>query len=138
MKCIFLSFLFRPTSGDFRYKSIPVNNDIKVEDVKPEDVKPEDVKADNVKVEDAKLEDVKLENQDMAPQTAKNPKPPQLVGGNAPQIDNSNIGHRMLRKMGWKEGQALGKHQDGIIQPISITMKNGRKGLGLKQGGYYS
>jgi hypothetical protein len=145
-QCIFISFLFSPTSGNFRYRTIPVSNDIKLEDIKLEDVKLEDVKLEDVKLEDVKLEDVKLEdvkmedvkmedikleNPDMAPQTTKKPKLPQQVGANAPHIDNNNIGYRMLMKMGWKEGQALGEHENGITELVQAMMKNGRKGLGL-------
>jgi hypothetical protein len=91
----------------------------------------EDIKMEDIKMEDIKMEDIKLEYQDMTPQTTKKPKLPQQVGANAPHIDDSNIGHRMLMKMGWKEGQALGEHEDGITEPVQAMTKKGRKGLGL-------
>ncbi|CAG2108637.1 unnamed protein product [Medioppia subpectinata] len=33
---------------------------------------------------------------------------------------NSNKGFQMLSKMGWTSGQALGKNQNGIVEPINV------------------
>ena len=34
-------------------------------------------------------------------------------------IAESNIGHKMLSKMGWKEGESLGNNrQDAITEPV--------------------
>lgn len=38
------------------------------------------------------------------------------------------VGFKMLQKMGWG-GDALGKHEDGIVEPIAITMNPGTRGL---------
>lgn len=35
-------------------------------------------------------------------------------------IRDDNIGNRMLQKMGWQEGQGLGKDNRGIIDPIVV------------------
>lgn len=52
-----------------------------------------------------------------------------LVGAGASFIPESNIGHAMLKKLGWESG-GLGKEQQGIEIPISAVVKANRKGLG--------
>lgn len=45
------------------------------------------------------------------------------------------IGDKLLRKMGWKEGQSLGRTgTDGILEPISPTQRGDRRGLGGEAG----
>jgi hypothetical protein len=39
------------------------------------------------------------------------------------------IGKRLLERMGWREGQGLGKNREGQLEPIKIDIKNNRKGL---------
>lgn len=34
------------------------------------------------------------------------------------QLDKDNIGYRMLAKQGWSGG-SIGKHGDGIVEPVS-------------------
>ncbi|XP_062538451.1 uncharacterized protein LOC134206737 [Armigeres subalbatus] len=48
------------------------------------------------------------------------------------QLKEDNIGFRMLRKLGWGGGP-LGKHKEGIVDPIEVQAKRGRRGLGLPQ-----
>ncbi|WAR00725.1 AGGF1-like protein, partial [Mya arenaria] len=36
-------------------------------------------------------------------------------------ITSSNVGHKLLSKMGWKEGESLGKDNSGIQEPVSFT-----------------
>lgn len=48
------------------------------------------------------------------------------------KLKEDNIGFRMLMKLGWGGGP-LGKHKDGIVDPIEVQAKRGRKGLGLVQ-----
>ncbi|KAG2212870.1 hypothetical protein INT46_009662 [Mucor plumbeus] len=43
------------------------------------------------------------------------------------------IGNKMLQKLGWQEGQSLGKHQDGILEPITPASQLSRTGLGSQQ-----
>eukprot|EP00163_Fabomonas_tropica_P000277 TRINITY_DN10173_c0_g1_i2.p1 TRINITY_DN10173_c0_g1~~TRINITY_DN10173_c0_g1_i2.p1 ORF type:complete len:490 (+),score=66.48 TRINITY_DN10173_c0_g1_i2:145-1614(+) len=49
----------------------------------------------------------------------------------SPAIDSSsNRGHRLLQRMGWKEGQGLGSSQQGRTEPIGVDVKLTRGGLG--------
>ncbi|KAG0459151.1 hypothetical protein HPP92_022279 [Vanilla planifolia] len=45
-------------------------------------------------------------------------------------IDESNVGNRMLRNMGWQEGLGLGKDGGGIREPVQATAVDDRAGLG--------
>ncbi|KAJ3308353.1 Angiogenic factor with G patch and FHA domains 1, partial [Boothiomyces sp. JEL0838] len=45
-------------------------------------------------------------------------------------LDSTNKGNLMLQKMGWKEGQGLGKEQEGIVDPLKMSTQKGRRGLG--------
>merc|ERR1719147_398430 len=42
----------------------------------------------------------------------------------------TNNGFAMLAKMGYKAGESLGKDNTGRVEPISVTVKAGRGGLG--------
>ncbi|KAJ1558563.1 hypothetical protein HK096_010191 [Nowakowskiella sp. JEL0078] len=44
-------------------------------------------------------------------------------------IGESNIGNKMLRSMGWKEGEGLGRDRSGIVNPIEAEVY--AKGVGL-------
>ncbi|KAJ8753382.1 hypothetical protein K2173_019781 [Erythroxylum novogranatense] len=48
-------------------------------------------------------------------------------------IDESNVGNRMLRNMGWQEGLGLGKDGSGMIQPVQAQGMERRAGLGSQQ-----
>ncbi|KAI8341117.1 G-patch domain-containing protein [Chlamydoabsidia padenii] len=61
--------------------------------------------------------------------TAK-PKKYRVVGGDASPLSGSNIGHRMLANMGWKEGDSLGVNKDGMAEPIQVVIQSNRRGLG--------
>ncbi|XP_063956228.1 angiogenic factor with G patch and FHA domains 1-like isoform X2 [Lytechinus pictus] len=45
-------------------------------------------------------------------------------------ISDRNMGHKMLKKMGWKEGQSLGKNESGIKEPIQVFLHGKKSGLG--------
>jgi len=45
--------------------------------------------------------------------------------------DTSKFGYRMLQRMGWKEGNGLGLHQDGITQHVKASNKFDNAGIGL-------
>ncbi|XP_071705449.1 SUPPRESSOR OF ABI3-5-like isoform X2 [Rutidosis leptorrhynchoides] len=45
-------------------------------------------------------------------------------------IDESNVGNRMLRNMGWQEGLGLGKDGSGMVEPVQAQATEKRAGLG--------
>lgn len=45
-------------------------------------------------------------------------------------LDDTNIGNRLLKSMGWKEGQGVGKHGQGIVDPIQAERFVQGAGLG--------
>ncbi|XP_073290526.1 SUPPRESSOR OF ABI3-5 [Primulina huaijiensis] len=45
-------------------------------------------------------------------------------------IDESNVGNRMLRNMGWHEGLGLGKDGSGMVEPVQAQTMETRAGLG--------
>jgi G-patch domain len=42
--------------------------------------------------------------------------------------DDSKLGQKMLEKMGWKKGNALGLREDGDPEPIKVLAKSDRRG----------
>lgn len=53
-------------------------------------------------------------------------------GGREKAIDGSNIGSKMLQKMGWKEGLGLGKKNQGRTTIIEAEARSSQAGLGSK------
>ncbi|XP_004616161.2 G patch domain-containing protein 11 isoform X2 [Sorex araneus] len=45
-------------------------------------------------------------------------------------LGSENKGFALLQKMGYKSGQALGRSGDGIVEPIPLTLKTGKSGIG--------
>ncbi|KAL3867492.1 hypothetical protein ACJMK2_044693 [Sinanodonta woodiana] len=46
-------------------------------------------------------------------------------------ISSGNIGHKLLKKMGWNEGESLGKTNSGIQEPVTVTIRSNQlAGLG--------
>lgn len=45
-------------------------------------------------------------------------------------IDETNKGHQMLMKMGWKKGDSLGKGDTGLKEPIQVRVHTSKAGLG--------
>ena len=35
-------------------------------------------------------------------------------------IDETNVGARLLAKMGWNKGEGLGREKDGIAEPVCL------------------
>ncbi|KAL6963536.1 hypothetical protein U1Q18_035625 [Sarracenia purpurea var. burkii] len=48
------------------------------------------------------------------------------------QLTSSNVGYRLLQKMGWK-GKGLGKDEQGIIEPIKSGMRDPKLGIGKQE-----
>lgn len=51
-------------------------------------------------------------------------------------LDNSNIGNKMLQKMGWTQGSGLGKTQSGRVDPITVQQRAKGAGLGMRGSSY--
>lgn len=45
-------------------------------------------------------------------------------------IPSDNKGYQLLKKMGWKEGEALGAKTSGETEPVPINIRKSRAGLG--------
>lgn len=46
------------------------------------------------------------------------------------EISSENKGFKMLSKLGWNKGEALGKSSSGLLEPIPVLSNKGTKGLG--------
>lgn len=52
------------------------------------------------------------------------------------KIQADNVGHRLLSKMGWKEGEGLGSGRSGIADPVQAgSVKVNNLGVGAEQPG---
>ena len=51
------------------------------------------------------------------------------VGEGAERIGGENIGHKLLSRMGWAEGDRIGR-SGGLNNPIVAIIKNTKTGLG--------
>ena len=51
------------------------------------------------------------------------------VGGE--RLDGSNVGHKLLAKMGWREGQGLGKDGAGVVAPLLSAQRDKSAGIGV-------
>lgn len=60
------------------------------------------------------------------PDPPKAPAEPVL----APAEDTTNVGNRLLAKMGWSAGQGLGLQGEGRVDPVQAQMLAARAGLG--------
>ena len=50
----------------------------------------------------------------------------------ATALPETNKGFKMMAKMGFKQGQSLGKSEDARKEPIQVTVKDDRSGIGLE------
>ncbi|XP_076916163.1 SURP and G-patch domain-containing protein 1-like protein [Bidens hawaiensis] len=52
------------------------------------------------------------------------------------RIQADNVGHKLLSKMGWKEGEGLGSSRSGIADPVMAgSVKKDNLGVGASQSG---
>jgi len=52
-------------------------------------------------------------------------------------LDENNVGSKLLQKMGWKQGEGIGK--SAVLQaPIEVSIRSDRAGLGLNENGEHS
>ncbi|CAL5028974.1 unnamed protein product [Urochloa decumbens] len=49
------------------------------------------------------------------------------------QLNASNVGFRLLQKMGWKTGKGLGKNEQGILEPIRADIRDAKLGVGKQE-----
>jgi predicted RNA-binding protein Jag len=54
----------------------------------------------------------------------------EVVGSGAAEIGSESFGHKMMEKMGWSKGMALGKEGEGLLVPVEQVMRSGTRGLG--------
>lgn len=47
-------------------------------------------------------------------------------------LSSSNIGFRLLQKMGWR-GKGLGKNEQGIVEPIKAGVRDAKLGVGKQE-----
>ncbi|XP_068640920.1 uncharacterized protein [Aristolochia californica] len=48
-------------------------------------------------------------------------------------ISSSNIGFKLLKKCGWKEGTGLGIAEQGRLEPLQPQVKKNKRGLGSEE-----
>ncbi|CAG9839596.1 unnamed protein product [Diabrotica balteata] len=61
---------------------------------------------------------------------SQNPHEKTQVASVDESINKENKGFKLLQKMGWKEGESLGKTGDGLLEPIKPTSNEGTTGIG--------
>jgi len=54
----------------------------------------------------------------------------EIVGANAPELGRGNFGHKLMEKMGWSQGMALGREGEGRLLPVEQVIRLGTTGLG--------
>ncbi|ODO09464.1 hypothetical protein I350_03064 [Cryptococcus amylolentus CBS 6273] len=80
---------------------------------------------------ESSAEKPKVGGKDRGAAQSARPMEGEQVGIGADKIGNDNVGHKLLSKMGWAEGEKIGKAGgSGIDMPIVAVVKNTRKGLG--------
>ena len=48
----------------------------------------------------------------------------EIINGMEKKIDSNNIGYKLLKTMGWKEGSSLGNKNEGLLEPIKIDVES--------------
>ena len=54
----------------------------------------------------------------------------EVVGAGAAELGKESVGHRLMEKMGWSKGMALGKEGEGRLVPVEQKVRLGTAGLG--------
>ena len=66
----------------------------------------------------------------MQPYDKKSLEETQRDAGMAERLGPTNKGFNMLKAMGYKEGEGLGKEGEGRREPVTISKRQGKAGLG--------
>ena len=69
-------------------------------------------------------------NPRLQPYDKKSLEETQREAGMAERLGPSNRGFNMLKAMGYKEGEGLGKEGEGRREPVTISKRQGKAGLG--------
>ncbi|XP_074037240.1 angiogenic factor with G patch and FHA domains 1 isoform X2 [Leptinotarsa decemlineata] len=64
---------------------------------------------------------------------SQNPHEKTKVASLDESIDKENKGFKLLAKMGWKEGQSLGKDGEGRLEPVRPVANQGTAGIGSNE-----
>ncbi|XP_016466183.1 G-patch domain-containing protein C1486.03-like [Nicotiana tabacum] len=48
-------------------------------------------------------------------------------------IHSSNLGFKLLKKYGWREGTGLGIAEQGRLEPVPVYIKKNKRGLGAEK-----
>jgi len=65
----------------------------------------------------------------------EDPPHPGIGGG---EFNESNIGYKMMKNAGWKEGEGLGRDASGMVNPLEATLRTPRAGLGMDDDARYA
>ncbi|PUU84000.1 hypothetical protein B9Z19DRAFT_1118531 [Tuber borchii] len=57
-----------------------------------------------------------------------------ISGTDTSMLSETSMGFRAMERLGFEKGKGLGRNSDGIAEPIPITIKVGRGGLGYSSG----
>ncbi|CUS15384.1 unnamed protein product [Tuber aestivum] len=57
-----------------------------------------------------------------------------IAGTDTSILSETSMGFRAMERLGFEKGKGLGRNSDGIAEPIPITVKVGRRGLGYSPG----
>lgn len=57
---------------------------------------------------------------------------PVTVAAPEQPIGAGTVGYRLLQQMGWTAGTGLGRKSQGPVDPIAVTQRKGREGLGAE------
>jgi hypothetical protein len=63
-----------------------------------------------------------------APSSGNSLMPPPQSSG---PLDESNMGHQIMSKLGWSQGSGLGAGGAGIVDPVEAAGNKGKSGVGL-------